>query len=1112
MIMMNTRNQSLQICQVNISGLSGHSLVALDKYNCEIGNDILAIQETLLTSAPSNPITNMATFTMQNNRGVSLSIKYKLLPQHVKELEDNIVDAIWVTVKHETRIIMIGNIYVNPSGSSQNNLNAAIKNMENSLGYCKRLGIKDVIILGDFNSRNVSWGDNITNERGRTLDKFTKDKQLICMSPNSYTFVCKNGGSVIDMALISGNISSFHQSSSIDNEVELFTGAPTRGHLPVIHQFKLPKITQENPITLYKDLKNTNWVEWRKLLHYHINYYIIPHLTQYRDPSHLWKDFLSVLNHANNNKIPLKKVTKFSKPFWTETLSDLSRSVQNARSRFRARSTPLNAHNYEVAKELFANTLISEKNNWIHKQLENMNVTDSIRFWKKYKKTIAGITTEPMGNLYEEGVLYSETAQKDELLFKSFFSGSHMEHGRFDTAFEMDIEEKYHNIDLSDTTSPGTYNNQASNPDDLNYDILMEEICEAIKSQKSSAKSFDIDDLHPTIIKQFPRSAVKVMLVLFNLILKTGTWVWDVSNVTFLKKTGKSNYMKPGSYRPITISSYMGKILEKILENRIRTHCELNHILDDEQEGFRSKRNTSRYLYKLIARLDECRRRRITTFLLCIDFCKAFDSVWINGLIVKLHDYNINGNILALIDNFLKTRKVRLKVNDIFGSTRSCGSYGLPQGSILSPLLFIIYISDMLSKESLPPLCNTYSNILKYADDGSITVSHENRMVAHSVMQKMCDHLQQWCSKWRLIPNCDKNKTECIIINTKCSSQASRTPPKLKMGNKELEYVKSSTVLGLTIDDELNFEKHASAKLKQCWFTWFNITKNCNRMRGLNVSSLCILFQTVVLTKLFYAAPIWLGTNLTKFKNFYSRVILKISGSTHHPPHDIALIALSIPPIQVSYEILTTKFLLKAIRSDPTMQGLIHQLEEAKSHSFQHHIFLLQTYLSWKGHSITSTRNRLCLASIDTSEFLCIKLEARNFMTHLWIKHLHAGKNRREIVSFNKDCRKNLFPRHSSRKTDTQVMSLLHGHDLLFAKFRNTVTGECEPFCDICKDELDDNHHRLLICPYYNAEYRDNLINLIPPTEDPFTFIITTDSSTIIKDFRCMAQIIMEDP
>ena len=105
-----------------------------------------------------------------------------------------------------------------------------------------------------------------------------------------------------------------------------------------------------------------------------------------------------------------------------------------------------------------------------------------------------------------------------------------------------------------------------------------------------------------------------------------------------------------------------------------------------------------------------------------------------------------------------------------------------------------------------------------------------------------------------------------------------------------------------------------------------------------------------------------------------------------------------------------------------------------------------------------------------------------------------------------------LFPRNSKRKTDTQVLSLLHGHDLLFRKFKSSINSNCNPYCVVCPNEYDDNYHRLLQCPRYNSEYRDTLVSALTDdiSNDPISAILKQGDPDIISSFRKIAQITME--
>ena len=206
-----------------------------------------------------------------------------------------------------------------------------------------------------------------------------------------------------------------------------------------------------------------------------------------------------------------------------------------------------------------------------------------------------------------------------------------------------------------------------------------------------------------------------------------GNWPWQKSKVIFTRKAGKSDYTKAGSYRPITLSSYIGKMFERILETRLRLFCEEHEILDAAQEGFRPRRSTVRYLYKLTSMLSEAKIRKLNAIILFIDFEKAFDSVWIKGLIIKLLHYGIKGKFLRLITKYLSNRCINLQVNDYIGINRICDMIGLPQGSILSPLLFIIFVADLLNSQELTPSAAKWTRTFKFADDGTVSVIHKDK-------------------------------------------------------------------------------------------------------------------------------------------------------------------------------------------------------------------------------------------------------------------------------------------------------------------------------------------------------------------------------------------------
>ena len=372
--------------------------------------------------------------------------------------------------------------------------------------------------------------------------------------------------------------------------------------------------------------------------------------------------------------------------------------------------------------------------------------------------------------------------------------------------------------------------------------------------------------------------------------------------------------------------------------------CEQHNILDSAQEGFRPRRSTVRYLYKLTSMLSEAKLKKLNAIILFIDFEKAFDSVWIKGLVIKLLHYGIKGKFLRLITMYLSNRCINLQVNDYIGINRVCDMIGLPQGSILSPLLFIIFVADLLDSQVLTSSTARWTRVFKFADDGTVSVIHKDKKKCAKIMQKVCDSLNSWCVKWRMVINCAKEKTEAIILKNGTADDSTKVC-NLKIGNNRIEYVKKTRVLGLVLDENLEYNMHATSTLQNCWYSWLQISWQGGRKWGLNTSSLLILFKTIILTKLFYASPIWLSNNLDKFRKFWSSALLRISGAQYHPQKDLAELGLQLPSLDLQLQIIIVKFVLKCLRASDDCSATILQLQENHRHPFYFHTLLTKKYL-----------------------------------------------------------------------------------------------------------------------------------------------------------------------
>ena len=201
------------------------------------------------------------------------------------------------------------------------------------------------------------------------------------------------------------------------------------------------------------------------------------------------------------------------------------------------------------------------------------------------------------------------------------------------------------------------------------------------------------------MIKNLGTKALRFLLNIFNACWEYQVWPWTESRVVFIRKPNKERYDECPSYRPLSISSHIGKTLERKLATRIKSYLDVNGLLGDEQEGFRSKRNTTRSLYGLHLMLENVKRSRLPTALPNIDLEKAFDSVCVDGPLFKLLEHNISGKMYLIIKSFLRTGVASIELNGN-QSPKFQVDVGVPQGSVLSPLLFNIFLNDFLSSQA----------------------------------------------------------------------------------------------------------------------------------------------------------------------------------------------------------------------------------------------------------------------------------------------------------------------------------------------------------------------------------------------------------------------------
>ena len=382
----------------------------------------------------------------------------------------------------------------------------------------------------------------------------------------------------------------------------------------------------------------------------------------------------------------------------------------------------------------------------------------------------------------------------------------------------------------------------------------------------------------------------------------------------------------------------------------------------------------------------------------------------------------------------------------------------------------------------------TFLSCFKFADDGTMLVAHEDMLTCYILMQELCDHLTLWCIKNKLVINCEINKTEAIILNTGNKSLAGN-PPKLVINGMYIRYVDSTKVLGLQIDKDLTFTEHALDKLNECNKKWGLVTRHTNRNYGLNVRSLTVLLRTTVLTKLYYAAPLWLNSNLNIFKDFWNKILMKITGAMLNPNRDIIELALHMPPLDIQLEMLNVKFLCKALASKDHITAIVAQAEYTLNKIFHKQLRSIKKFVIWKENTSTSKKlvQRSCLRNtriielVDSPSLQYSKDDIMLYQQKIWLDNiknrcmlqgqsttvLHIMGIIDKINSTGTILNRtnNIFNNNTKKKIDSHIFDYIHRNSLIFGSTRATVSRDPEEeLCYFCNQQTDTPEHQLFHC------------------------------------------------
>ena len=369
-------------------------------------------------------------------------------------------------------------------------------------------------------------------------------------------------------------------------------------------------------------------------------------------------------------------------------------------------------------------------------------------------------------------------------------------------------------------------------------------------TELDSTKATGPDGIPVVVLKHLNPELSPILAKLFNRCLKEKCFpsVWKTSAVcpVFKNAGEKSN---PAQYRPISLLSVISKLFESVINKRILDHLNRNNLLSDVQYGFRSARSTADVLTVITHRISEAMAMGNHSRVIALDISKAFDKVWHKGLLLKLSSYGISGKVLAVIKSFLSGRSLRVVVNGQSSHAHSINA-GVPQGSILGPTLFLLFIND-LPKHIINSLVDIY------ADDTTLyrcTSTDVDDVKAASDLSSDLEQIVQWGKDWFVTFNA--SKTKLVTFHHK------KNDPSFNLVHMDSSFLEEAPclerLLGLKLTPDLKWNSYI---LSVAMETGKMVGSFFRSKKYLTPAAILYLYKSQIRPKMEYCCHIWSGAS-----------------------------------------------------------------------------------------------------------------------------------------------------------------------------------------------------------------------------------------------------------
>ena len=832
--------KGLKIISLNICSLYA-KIEELRLLVLESKPDIIALMETKLNDSICSSELNIPNYNLhrrdrtRNGGGVAIYVNNQLPYTLLAPTLPDTSESLWIKLSlTNTRPILLGAVYRSQIEKDFcETFKPILHNVLDPINKGRKIPC-EIVCVGDFNYDQFKTNTTEWREVEKTMSSF-KLQQIITKA----TRITKDSESCIDH--IWTNRPDMYSSRDVmccflsDHKL-IYTG---RKNITIKRESKIIEarsFRKFNETNFVSDLNDINWDP----------------VGTADSPDQGWDHFVGLFLPVCDKHAPVKKIkVSDQQPSWiNDDYLDLRRQTQKAREIAEKSNSTADWKKARLLRNKLNHLRNKLKSSDLQEKL-NENKSNSRGLWKTLKSVLPGKTISEIPAVKtEHGMVNDKQEVCNEI--NSFFS-----------SIGEKLAEKFNHIDDECTELP-TFEGE-----NFTFESITEEEVFKCLESLDVKKATGLDGISSRLLKAGAAPLSTPLTMLFNNSISSGQvpQKWKLSRVTPLFKEGSRDDVN--NYRPISVIPVVMKIFERLIHNQLYAFLSTHNLLSSHQSGFRPKHSTVTTLTDVTDYILKNIDAGHFVGGVFIDLKKAFDTVNHKILLKKLASFGIAGLELDWFKSYLSDRKQATKMGTTLSKSKGV-SFGVPQGTILGPLLFTMYIND------LPLTVSSETKITLYADDTAVFYASKDINEINAHMNVILERITSWMGVNKLTLNA--KKTKAMLFCTSCFKKRS-DELSLCMSGEQLETVDQCKYLGVILDQSLKWDAQIDQTCKK-------VSKYIGMMYRIRpllaTTHMNTIYKAIILPRLTYCDTVWgncsstLCTRIERLQNRAGRAILKV--------------------------------------------------------------------------------------------------------------------------------------------------------------------------------------------------------------------------------------------